>query len=201
MRNLIIIGGGGHAKVVADIAIQTGYNVLGFLDDNSKIEKLLKFEKLGNISDATLFSNSAEFIIAIGNNKIRKEISQKYDLNFATLVHPSAVIGSQVEIGNGSVVMPMAVINAGSKIGKHCIINTAAVIEHDNTVGNYCHISPNTALCGTVKIGKNCHIGAGATVINNINICNDCIIGAGATVVRSIEKAGTYIGTPAKKIR
>lgn len=201
MHNLIIIGAGGHAKVVVDIAIANKYNILGFLDDNSNTDKLFSFHKLGSVSDAPKFSNSAQFIIAIGNNEIRKSMAQKYDLNFATLIHPTAVIGSQVQIEKGSVVMPMAVINANTKIGKHCIINTAAVIEHDNTIGDYSHISPNATLCGTVNVGKMCHIGATATVINNTNICSNCIIGAGAVVTRDINDSGTYVGVPIKVIK
>ena len=201
MRDLIIIGAGGHAKVIADIAIAVGYNVRGFLDDNPNTQKFLAYGKLGNVSDATRFSKSAEFVIAIGNNEVRKSIAEKYDLSFATLIHPTAVIGSQVEIGKGSVVMPLAVINANSKIGKHCIINTAAVIEHDNCFGDYSHISPNATLCGTVSVGSNCHVGAGATVINNTNVCDNCVIGAGAVVIKDIEISGTYIGVPARVIK
>ncbi|MBR6533776.1 MAG: acetyltransferase [Clostridia bacterium] len=201
MHDLIIIGAGGHAKVIADIATANDYNIIGFLDDNCDIQKLLNFDRLGKIEDAPLFSNKAQFIIAIGNNAVRKEIAQKYNLSFATLIHPTAVIGSQVEIHKGTVVMPLAVINSSSKIGEHCIINSASVIEHDNTINNFTHISPNATLCGTVKIGKNCHIGANATVINNTNICDDCVIGAGAVVTKNIEKSGTYIGIPAKVIK
>lgn len=201
MHDLIIIGGGGHAKVIADIATLNGYKILGFLDDNPAITKLLDFDKLGKIEDAPLFADKAQFIIAIGNNAVRKEIAEKYNLNFATLVHPTAIIGSQVEIGEGSVVMPSVVINSSSKIGEHCIINSASVIEHDNIIGDFTHISPNATLCGTVKIGDGCHIGANATVINNISICDNTIIGAGTVVIRNIEKSGTYIGIPAKVIK
>ena len=201
MSDLIIIGGGGHAKVIADIATETGYKILGFLDDNPDISKLLCHSHLGGINDAAKFADKAEFVIAIGNNNMRKTISEKFNLKFATLVHPTAIIGSEVEIGDGSVVMANAVINACAKIGSHCIVNTAAVIEHDCTIGDFTHISPNATLCGTVKIGNNCHIGAGATVINNITICPDCIIGAGAIVIKDIESAGTYVGIPAKTIK
>lgn len=201
MRNLIIIGGGGHAKVIADIAIANKYNILGFLDDNPNISKLLGYSHLGGIDDAMRFVAKAEFIIAIGNNTVRKTISQKFDLKFATLIHPSAIVGSDVAIGEGSVIMPNTVINSSTKIGKHCIINTCASVDHDNSISDFTHISPNATLCGTVKIGENCHVGAGATIINNINIFSNCTIGAGAVVTSNIENSGTYVGVPAKKIR
>ena len=201
MSDLIIIGGGGHAKVIADIATANGYKILGFLDDNPNISKLLCHSHLGGINDAVKFADKAKFVIAIGNNNVRKTISEKFNLKFATLVHPTAAIGSEVEIGEGSVVMANAVINACAKIGSHCIINTCAVIEHDGIIDDFTHISPNATLCGTVKIGNNCHIGAGATVINNKSICQDCIIGAGAVVTENIETPGTYIGIPMRKIK
>lgn len=201
MRNLIIIGGGGHAKVVADIAIQTGYNVLGFLDDNSDVCELLGFSRLGNIADCVNYGKEVVFVIAIGNNKIRKEIFSKYDLNYVTLIHPTAIIGPQVSVGAGTVVMAGAVINASAKIGVQSIINTACVVEHDVVIGDFTMLAPHSTVCGFTKIGNNCWVGAGATINNVIKICDDCIIGAGATVIRSIEKAGTYVGTPATKVR
>ncbi len=201
MRNLIIIGGGGHAKVIADIAIANKYNILGFLDDNPNNLEFLGLNRLGCIADALKYSEKAKFIIAIGNNKIRKKINEKYRLNYATLIHPSAIVGSDVAIGEGSVIMPNTVINTSTKIGKHCIINTCASVDHDNLISDFTHISPNATLCGTVKIGENCHVGAGATIINNINIFSNCTIGAGAVVTSNIENSGIYVGVPAKKIR
>ena len=96
--------------------------------------------------------------------------------------------------------MANACINSSARIGKHCIINTGAIIEHDNIIENFVHISPNSALGGTVRIGENTHIGIGSVVKNNITICKNCTVGAGAVVVKNIEKEGTYIGVPAKKL-
>jgi acetyltransferase EpsM len=201
MRDLIIIGAGGHAKVIFDIATAQGFNVLGFLDDNPKSTKLFELERLGEVKDCLKFCNDAEFVIAIGNNEIRKRISEEYPLRYATLIHPSAVISPKATIGEGTVVMPVCVVNSPAKIGRHCIINTAAVVEHDNIIGDFTHLSPRSALCGTVKVGEMCHIGSGAVVIHNKTICDKCIIGAGATVVDDITECGTYVGTPAKRIK
>ena len=129
----------------------------------------------------------------------RKMVAEKYDVNWVTIIHPSAQIAVHVSIGKGTVVMAGAVVNACSVVGDHCIVNTNSVVEHDNIVGNYVHISPNVALGGTVHIGENTHIGIGASVSNNIDICNDCMIGAGAVVVRNISDSGTYMGVPARK--
>ena len=121
-------------------------------------------------------------------------------MKFYTAIHPSAQIGINVEIEEGTVIMANVCINSSSRIGKHCIINTGAIIEHDNIIENFVHISPNSALGGTVRIGENTHIGIGSVVKNNITICKNCTVGAGAVVVKNIIKAGTYIGVPAKKL-
>lgn len=208
-HNIIIIGAGGHSKVVADIIIKTGNNLLGFLDDNLEIgTNIIRFENekfnvIGKISDSIKYlkeDKNLKFIIAIGNNYVREKISEEYKLPYITLIHPSANVSINTIIQEGTVVMANACINANAIIGKHCIINTGAIIEHDNFLENFIHISPNATLCGTVKIGECTHIGASATIKNNTNITKNCIIGAGAVVVKNIDKTGTYIGVPAKKM-
>ena len=143
----------------------------------------------------------SDFIIGIGDNAVRKKIAEKFDVNWVTLIHPSAQIAVNASLGKGTAVMAGAVINACTSVGEHCIINTRAVIEHDNIIEDYVHISPNAALGGAVRIGEQTHIGIGATVINNIDICGKCIIGAGAVAIKNIEDFGTYVGVPARKIK
>lgn len=200
MRNLIIIGGGGHAKVVADIAIQTGYNVLGFLDDNSDVCELLGFSRLGNIADCVNYGKEVVFVIAIGNNKIREAIFSKYDLNYVTLIHPTAIIGPEVSVGAGTVVMAGAVINASAKIGAQSIINTACVVEHDVVIGDFTMLAPHSTVCGFTKIGNNCWVGAGATINNVIKICDDVMLGSGSVVIKDIDESGTYAGVPVRRL-
>lgn len=203
-KKVIIIGAGGHAKVVADIIEKSGDQIIGFLDD--RIEKGTKvigdYKVIGNLNNKcqlSITNSNYEFIIAIGNNQTRKEISNTPNLKFYTAIHPSAQIGLDVEIKEGTVIMANACINSSAKIGKHCIINTGAIIEHDNKIEDFVHISPNVSLGGTVKIGENTHVGIGSIIKNNITVCKNCTIGAGAVVVKDILKAGTYIGVPAKK--
>ena len=199
-KKLIIIGASGHGKVVADIAIENGYRVLGFLDDDESKHENYGFPVLGRIDDAVQFEG-CEFIIAIGKNEIRKKIAEKYkNFNYATLIHPKAVVSASVQIGAGTVIMPMAVINAEARIGNHCIINSSSVIEHDCRIEDYVHISPGVALCGTVSVGQGTWIGAGVTVINNISICNECVIGAGGVVTKNISDSGIYVGVPIRRI-
>lgn len=202
MKQVIIIGASGHGKVVADIVQKSGDRVLGFLDDNLNLGGVfIGFPILGIVNDYRNYD--AEFVIAIGNAKIREEIyGNLSSVSWYTAIHPTAVISDiDVKIGIGTVVMANAIINSGSIIGKHCIINSGAIVEHDNQIADFVHISVGAKLAGTVSIGKGTWIGIGASVSNNINICETCMIGAGAVVVKDIKKAGTYIGVPAERIK
>lgn len=196
---IIILGAGGHAKVIADIVLSRGDKLIGFLDDNASGE-VLSYPILGKIADAIRYTESCFFIIGIGNNQTRKKLADTYELSWYTAIHPTAVIARDVSICEGTVIMADVVINPSSVIGRHCIINISAVIEHDNNIGDFAHISPHATLCGTVRVGELTHIGAGATVKNNTSVCSDCVIGAGATVVKNITVPGIYAGVPAKKI-
>lgn len=209
-KEVVIIGAGGHAKVIADIIQKSGDVVYGFLDDNLKKGTVIaNDEKLKVIGDFnTRFTlpithPDLEFIIAIGDNKRRKEIAEKNvpNIKYYTAIHPTANIGIDVSIEEGTTIMANTCINSSAKIGKHCIINTGAIIEHDNKIEDYVHISPNATLCGTVKVGEMAHIGAGVTVRNNIEITSNCVIGAGTVVVKDIEVEGTYVGVPSKLMK
>ena len=205
-KKVVIIGAGGHAKVIADIIEKSGDEIVGFLDDNKKKGTTIikEYKVLGDFNNRfplAIANSDYEFIIAIGDNKKREEISHSPNLKFYTAIHPSAQIGLDAEIQEGTVIMANACINSSAKIERHCIINTGAIIEHDNIIEDFVHISPNVALGGTVKIGKNTHVGIGSTIKNNITICENCKIGAGAVVVKDIEKEGTYVGVPAKGIK
>lgn len=200
MRNrLVIVGAGGHGKVIADNAIKNGYTNINFADDNA-VGDCMGFPIIGTAAEIEALNDGrTDFVIGIGNNKIRKMIAERYNVNWATIIHPSAQIAVNVSVGKGTVVMAGAVVNACAVIGNHCIINTGAVIEHDNVIEDYVHISPKAALGGTVNIGEQTHIGIGATVKNNVEICRECTIGAGAVVVKNIDEEGIYVGVPARK--
>ena len=201
MKQLVIIGASGHGKVVADIARLNGYEVIRFLDDNEALSDCDGYPIVGK---SGAFGNyDCDFFIAIGDLKIRQHLSQKLEASgkrLVTLVHPSAVVGRNVPIGDGTVVMAGAVINASAKIGKGCIINTCASVDHDCVIEEYVHIAVGAHVAGTCTIGERTWIGAGATVSNNIRICGDCMIGAGGVVIRNVYNKGTYVGVPVRKI-
>lgn len=202
-RNLVVIGASGHGKVVADIAKSNDYTNIIFLDDDISKKNVGNYLVLGTTDDVDDYINDYDFIVAIGDNEIRKRITiflEKKEAKFPILVHKTAIIGSEVEIGNGTVVMPSVVVNASTKIGKHCIINTSSSIDHDNIIENYVHISPGVHTAGNVHIGENTWIGIGSTVINNVSIESNVIIGAGSVVVKNIENRGIYVGVPTRRI-
>lgn len=202
-KDIIIIGAGGHSKVIADIIEKSGDNLIGFLDDNLDVQnKIIYKDKkvIGTTSDIEKY-NDLYFIIGIGNNSVRKKISEKYSLNWYTAIHPNAIVANCVTIGEGSVIMAGAVINTYTTIGRHCIINTNSSIDHDNVIGDYVHISPRAVLAGTVSVKDLTWICVGATIINNIFIEKNNIIGAGAVVIRDIlESDSIYVGVPAMKM-
>lgn len=202
---LLIIGAGGHGKVVADIALKMNkWKEILFLDDNENIRTPIGMEVIGKTRDVFEYMDDFDFFIGIGNNSIREGIQSKLEaegVNLPTLIHPSAVIGEQVELAAGTIVMAGCVINCCAKIGKGCIINTSSTIEHDNLIEDYVHISPGVNLAGTVNIGKGTWLGIGSTVSNNINITSSCNIGAGAIVIKDITEAGTYVGVPARRVK
>lgn len=197
MNRLIIIGASGHGKVIADIAVKTGYEDIVFLDDNEGIKECAGFSVVGKTLDATAMEGDK--IIAIGNAMIRERI-QKELKDVVTLIHPNAVISRRVKIGKGTVVMAGVVINSDAVIGEGCIVNTGASIDHDSKIGDYVHVSVGAHVAGTVEVGCRTWIGAGAVVSNNLYITNNCIIGAGAVVVKPIYECGTYVGVPARII-
>jgi len=204
MEKVCIIGGSGHARVVADIIacmINNGYDaqIIGFLDDNPEKTELLGYPRLGDLSCIEALSASgACFVIGIGDNGIRKKISEGHNVRWFTAIHPTSQISSHASIGEGTVVMPGSIINAGAHVGRHVIVNSGAVIEHDCLLADFVHVSPNATLCGNVSVGEFTHIGAGATVIQNIKIGAFSVIGAGAVVVRDVCDNKTVKGVPAK---
>ncbi len=195
-ERLIIIGASGHGKVVADIALLNGYSDIVFLDDNESIKECIGFPVVGRTSEAKLMDGDK--VIAIGDATIRERIQS--ELETVTLIHPDAVIGRNVEIGQGTVIMAGVVINPCTTIGIGCIINTCSSIDHDCSIGDFVHIAVGAHICGAVEIGNKCWIGAGATVINNKEISPNITVGAGAIVIKNIVDSGIYVGIPAQKI-
>lgn len=197
MDQLTIVGASGHGRVIADIALRVGYSDIVFLDDDETIDQCAGFPVVGKTE--LVFGLAGNKIIAIGDARIRQRFQSRVDV--ITLIHPSAVIGRNVQIGAGTVIMPGTVINSDAKIGRGCIINTCASVDHDCVLADYVHVAVGAHVAGTCVIGERTWIGAGAIISNNISICGDCMIGAGTVVVGNIKESGTYVGCPARRIK
>ncbi|GAA4231950.1 hypothetical protein GCM10022291_05550 [Postechiella marina] len=210
-KNILIIGASGHAKVVIDIIEQQNtYKIVGLVDSFKQNKtKLFKYLVLGKISDIPKLVKAFDIhgcIIAIGDNWTRNQVKEKItlvqpDLSFITAIHPNAIIGKGVTLGEGTVVMPGVIVNAKSEIGKHCILNTGCIVEHENKIGDFCSIAPSVTLAGNVSINHNTAISLGANVIEGVKIGKHSIVGAGALVNKHIGDFKVAYGIPAKEIR
>ena len=192
---IVIYGASGHGKVIADIAILNGYRDIVFYDDDPNKNQFGEYEVVHSFEGLEDYDR----IIGIGDNATREKILQTQE-NIVTLIHPTAVIAADVSIGAGTVVMANAVINPGSRIGKGVIINTCASIDHDNRIGDYSHISVAAHTAGTVTLGNRVFMGIASAIINNVSIADDVKIGAGSVVLHDIDREGTYVGVPVRKI-
>lgn len=203
-KKLLIIGAGGHGKVVADIANRIGeYSEIAFLDDDESITTVGRYLCEGTVDKLEIEPKQTEVFVAIGNAIIRRKVLERVEaegFKIPILVHPNAIIGDEVELGHGTVVMAGAVINSGTQIGKGVIVNTSSSVDHDCIIGDYVHVAVGAHIAGSVCIGANSWIGAGGVVSNNVDIVSSVMIGAGGVVVKDIMESGTYIGVPVKKL-
>jgi len=209
MDKIVVIGGGGHAKVVISILKKIAkYKLSGYVDNQDR-GKILNVDYLGNDDIlGELFNKSRVKYAVLGLGSIessikRREIYQKmanFDFEFPPIVSPEAIINEGVILGKGTVVMDGAVAQSGTIIGKFAIINTNSSVDHDCEIGDFVHIAPGVTLSRGVRIGSNSFVGAGTTIIQNRKIAENCMIGAGSVVVRDCLESGKYFGVPAKKI-
>lgn len=208
---ILIIGAGGHSKVIVDIIQnEQKYEIAGFIDNNLPIgHEVLGYKVLGKKEEINTLINKHEIfggVIAIGDNFIRSNIKKKItqlcnEFKFINCIHPKSSIAFNVVMGEGNVVMAGAVINTSSEISNHCIFNTNCSIDHDNKIANFASIAPNAVTGGNVEVGEFSAIGIGATVKHNVSIGYNCIIGGGSLVNKDAKSNSVYYGIPAKFIR
>ena len=203
--HIILIGGGGHAKVILDAANAANIEVQGFVDDlpDAPLSTMRSSPTYAGTSDEITNQTQCQPILAIGNLQRRELFIDQLDrVTFAKpIIHPSAIIAQSASIALGAFVAPGAIINADAKICSHAIINTGSIIEHDCRVGINTHIAPRAPLGGGVQVGNHTLVGIGATVLPGIKIGSRCTIGAGAVVTQDVQDGETVVGVPAKAIQ
>lgn len=191
---MYLYGASGHARVIIDILNAMGIEVDAIIDDNPVVNEL------DNIEVRHEFCGESPMILAIGNNGVRRRLSEELDCEWGTAIHPTAIVAPTARIGEGTVVMHGAIIQTHAQVGRHCIINTGASVDHECQIGDFVHISPHATLCGQVEVGDNTWIGAGTTVIQCVKIGKNCVIGAGSVVLHDVPDGMKVAGNPTREI-
>ena len=208
MPEIVVVGGGGHAKGIISLLKRfPSYRLLGYTDLRDQGD-ILGIHYLGNDSQLAVIQKKYRgclAVIGVGGvtiSKVRNGIKQKLELlgyKLPAIISPTAVIGEEVLIGNGTVVFDGVVVNTGTRIGECVILNTHCTIDHDCVIGDFSHIAPGATLCGGVRVGQNSILSSGSIVIQYKTIGESCLVGAGATVVDDCCEPGLYLGTPARR--
>lgn len=208
-RPVIILGAGGHAKVLISALRLQSVPMLGATDaDGGKRgQLLLDVPVLGD--DEEIMKHGAETIFLVNGvgavrvDPLRSLLFERFSgrgYKFVNVIHPSAVVCADATIAEGAQVMAGVVIQPGCNIGKNAVINTGATVDHDCYIGDHVHIAPGVTLSGGVRVGEGSHVGVGATVIQGVTIGRTCTVAAGAVVVRNVPDGATVAGVPAKEI-
>lgn len=205
MKRLAILGASGHGKVVADAALQAGWQAVVFFDDAwPQVSVIGPWAVVG--TTAELLRNASRFegaVVAIGDNATRLSKQRELEaggIALVSIVHPAAVASPFAEVGEGSVVFAGAVLNPFARLGRCCILNTGASVDHDCELADGVHVSPGARLGGGVRVGEASWIGIGAVVVQGVRIGSDVTVGAGAAVISDLPDGVTAVGVPARPL-
>lgn len=208
MEKILLVGAGGHCKVIISIILKNGnLEIYGISDEKESLhgKSILDYKiSFSEKNWCEIRKHCKKALVAFGNIDIpyqRKKIFEKLKKNHFKLpiiISKDSIIADDVKIGEGTVIMPGVVINPGTVIGKNCILNTGCIIDHDCNIGDHTHIAPGVTCSGGVLIGELCHIGTGVTIIQSINIGNETLVAAGAVVIKNIPKKSRVKGVPAR---
>lgn len=192
----VLIGGGGHARVVADAARVAGVLLAGFVDDDPSAS-VPGLQHLGPLW-GPLGRAGEPWHMAIGDVATRARVLETLGGLAVAVVHPRAIVSERAMISSGVFVGPGAVVNTGAVLGEHAIVNSAAVVEHDVRVGRASHVAPGAVLCGAVEVGRGCLVGAGAVLLPGVTVGDGAVVGAGAVVRGHVPPRAVAVGVPAR---
>jgi len=211
MKKIAIYGAGGLGREIAQMVSQINslspkWELIGFYDDHIRKGQTVKGLKvLGGISDLNEEPIELNLVIAIADNKMRKEIAAKVTnrkIIYPNLIHPSVIMDdNEVKLGAGSIVTAGNILTTDIEIGKHCIVNLGCTIGHDLVLGDYCAIMPGVHLSGNITIDEEVLVGTGARILQNLTVGKQSKIGAGAVVVENVHEGDTVVGVPAKSVK
>lgn len=207
---IVIVGAGGHGRVVLDILINAAkHEVVGFLDSNPALigRRMDGRPVLGDLSCLPRLREEqgvAGAVVAIGFNDVRREFAERIDRLGVTLInaiHPSANLARNVSLGRNIVIAAGALVCAHCQVGDSAVLNTGCIVDHETMIGTAAHICPGARLAGRVTVESGAFVGIGATVIQNLRVGYDSVIGAGAVVIGDVAPMSTVVGVPAKEIK
>jgi sugar O-acyltransferase (sialic acid O-acetyltransferase NeuD family) len=207
-RPVVIIGAGGHTKVLIDTLRRQSAEIIGVTDvDPKKIgSSILGVPILGDDTIIDNYQRESIFLVnglgMVDNTNLRKQVFESFKrrgYSFTSVIHDSAVIASGVKLCEGVQILAGAVIQAACIVGSNSIINTRASLDHDTQVGSHVHIAPGVTISGGVKIDDGTLVGAGATVIQGVTIGSSCLIAAGSVVINDVPNNTKVIGVPARR--
>jgi sugar O-acyltransferase (sialic acid O-acetyltransferase NeuD family) len=205
---VVILGGGGHAKVLVSVIRKLPWTIAGYVDPRDVGPVLGVLHAGGDDALPALLARYPGCAAAMGVGKVdatdrRSRIqaaAEALGYRFPAVISPDAVVNDEVELGAGTAIFDGAVVNTGVVTGPTCVVNTNATVEHDCRFGTNVHIAPGATVSGEVMIGDHTFVGAGAVVIHRVRIVGGCLIGAGAVVTADVTEPGTYVGAPARRI-
>ena len=207
-KPILILGAGGHAKVLIDALQQSGNTILGMTDPNAlEGQNLMGMPILGDDNRILEYSPSNILLVnTLGSVRDTQARRKLFDLwkakgySFAQVIHPKAILAPDVLLAEGVQVLAGAIINTGTTVGQNTIINTGSIIEHDCVIGAHVHIAPGSRVAGQVHICDQTHVGIGSTIIQNLTVGEYCLIAAGAVVVTSCKAGAIMMGVPARQV-
>lgn len=203
--SLVIVGAGGHAVSVANVALGSGMSIIAFVDDAQAGGHLIDIPIITTQQCMDAYPTE-NFAIAIGDNATREHVSHGYKASlpyakFPAIIHHSAVVGAKSEIGEGTIVMPLAHVGPSSKVEPFCILNTASTIDHDCNMKAFSSIAPRVVTGGNVKIGLRSAVSIGAAIKHGVVVGDDTVIGANSYVNKSVDSLVVAYGSPCKFVR
>lgn len=201
-KGLVVLGFGGHARSVADVALAVGYAQLYFVDDNARPGENFLGHPVGRTIDH-LDLEGWDFIPALGDNHRRSQQFEQIERlggSLVSVVSPLASLGAGSVVSAGCFVGHHAHIGPMARIGRGCIINTGAIVEHESHVDEFSHVAVKAAIAGRSSLGKFSMLGAGAVVIDGVAVGDQIVVGAGGVVSRSLDFPGTYVGVPVRRV-